>query len=152
MKFAKLFNGLMSKYQDKAVLAKLMGFATEAEFKRIYQQVKAKLPAEFAKKLAESKEEIKTIGDLSLVLNRLFAEYGTTLEENFMFFSFGGREHLMVRCSTPLWNVVKRLAEEAHAEKQDANVVFADVILRGARESEKVDWNVVTVPLDAALA
>jgi len=43
------------------------------------------------------KDEIKTVDDLSLVLNRLFTQYGDTLPYNFMIFDFGGKEHIWVR-------------------------------------------------------
>lgn len=131
-KFTKLYNEMLRKYRDPAILQKMMGFATEAEFKKLYRDVKQALPLEFQKKLSETKNEIQTVDDLSLALNRLFSEHGSTLAQNFMIFSYGGREHLMLRCSARTWALVTSLAERAAAEKTDANVIFADVILRGS--------------------
>ncbi len=137
LKFTRMFNDMLRKYQDKAILSKLMGFATEEAFKKVYRDVKQSLPEEFAKKLAESGDEIKTIQDLSLALNRLFTDYGGTLPSNFMVFSYGGREHLMLRCSARTWGLVNEVANRAFEQGMDANVLFAEIMLKGVAETER---------------
>ena len=96
VKFTELFNDLAKKY-DAAVLQKMMAFTKEDAFNRVYMDAKKALPPGMAEKLDELRDELKTVDDLSLALNRLFTDYGDTLMYSFMVFSYGGREHLMVR-------------------------------------------------------
>jgi hypothetical protein len=48
-----------------------------------------------AKKVDE--EKIRSLDDLALVLNSLFARFGGTLSKHYMFFTFGGKVHLLVQ-------------------------------------------------------
>lgn len=110
-KFTTLYRRLTERYDDE-VMQSLMGFTTEDAFRKLYKEVKSALPPELQSALDDVKDEIRTIDDLSMVLNRLFAEYGETLPSNMMVFSWGGREVLWVRCDDPLWKMVSALAKE----------------------------------------
>lgn len=47
--------------------------------KALIDDTRESLPPEMRKEFDKAKEEIKTVDDLSLVLNRLFTKYGSTL-------------------------------------------------------------------------
>jgi hypothetical protein len=106
-KFTALFNKLSAKY-DADMLRSMMAFTKTDAFNKVYLDAKKGLPPEMQEKLEEVRDELKTIDDLSLVLNRLFTDYGSTVKFHAMFFSYGGREHLMVQLNAPAaWTRVK---------------------------------------------
>jgi len=106
-KFTALFNKLAQKY-DAEVLRREMAFTKGDAFNKVYLDAKKALPPEMQDKLEEVRNELKTVDDLSLVLNRLFTDYGSTVKFHAMFFSYGGREHVMVQLTAPsAWHRIK---------------------------------------------
>jgi ParB/RepB/Spo0J family partition protein len=124
LKFTKLYDKISEKY-GKDIAKEMFSFLEEKELKRLYKVVKESLPAELKSKLEEAKEEIKTIDDLSIVLNRLFAEYGNTLQFNFMIFSYAKWEELIyVRCNKENWSKIREVAKYCVDNKKDINEVI----------------------------
>lgn len=122
-KFSKMYDRLAKTY-DAEVMQALMGFTNEDAFQKVYRNVRDSLPDDLKDALDSVKDEIKTIDDLSLVLNRLFAQFGETLPSNMMVFSWGGKEVLWIRCSEATWTYAKQLADEVAAEKGDMDAVL----------------------------
>jgi len=121
VKFTELYDKISEKY-GKELTREMFSFIEEAEMRRLYKEVKKGLPEELKRKLEEVKEEIKTIDDLSIVLNRLFAEYGDTLKYNFMVFRYSKWEEIMyIRCEKDVFQGAKRLAEIAQKKNIDMN-------------------------------
>jgi len=117
VKFTELFNKLTQKY-DARMVQSMMAFTKEDAFQRVYLDAKKALPPDMQAKLDEVRDELKTVDDLSLVLNRLFTEYGSTVPFHFMFLSFGGKEHLMVQLKQPgSWQRWKQFAQWCHDEQ-----------------------------------
>jgi len=84
------------------------------------------LPPEMRKEFDKAKEEIKTVDDLSLVLNRLFTKYGSTLPYHYMIMDFGGKEHIWVRLNDKKDHTkVCRYAEVAREHK----VTFSSLLM-----------------------
>lgn len=83
----------LSKGRDPVLVQRELGFADTKKFEKLYDAAKASLPPKQAKKLSEAKEKIKSIDDLSSVLNRIFKEAGSELDKGYMVFSFGGKNH-----------------------------------------------------------
>jgi hypothetical protein len=110
-KFTTLYNSLQKRY-DSDVLQQLMGFTTEDAFRKVWKGIKSSLPKELQDELAKTKDEIRTIDDLSLVLNRLFREHGETLDSDYMVFSWGGRDVFWVRASPKLMSAMKAWGSE----------------------------------------
>lgn len=132
VKFTELFNDLAARY-DVETTQRMMGFTKQDAFDRLYEDAKKALPPGMAEKLEGVRGELKTIDDLSLVLNRLFTEYGDTLMFHAMFFAWGGREHVMVQLEAPgAWQRVKRFVQWCVDEK-----VAVDEALM-----ERMDWPV----------
>lgn len=117
-KFARLYERMARKY-DEETLKALMGFTSEDAFKRVFRQVKGALPPELQQALDDAKEEIRTIDDLALVLNRLFRDHGETLDSNMMVFSWAGKEVLWIRANDDLWKLVTRIADEVAEREGD---------------------------------
>jgi len=128
MKMTELFNYLKAKGYDEASIREKMGITNDKQLSSLIKQFKKELPPELADKLEEVKDEIKTIDDLSIVLNRLFNEYGTTLPSNFMIFDFGGKDCMWVRCNEPLWNKILEIKKKCTDESKDINDTFIEFL------------------------
>ena len=126
VKFTAIVNDLMAKGMEEELVQEMMGFTDEAEFGKLFQEVKQGLSPELQKKLEESKAEIKTIEDLSRVLNKLFQEHGDTVPQNYIVFSFGGTRHVWVSASKPLWNIMVEMTKEAEDETRDINDILLE--------------------------
>jgi len=122
-KFARLYEEMVQKY-DAEVLQSLMGFTSEDAFAKVYKGVKDALPKELQDALEDVKDEIRTIDDLSLVLNRLFRDHGETLPSNMMVFSWAGKDVLWIRADADLWRLVKGIADEVTATNGDMTQVM----------------------------
>lgn len=139
-KFTKLFNRIADRY-GADMTRSMMAFTQADAFKKVYLDARKALPPEMANKLDEVRDELKTVDDLSLVLNRLFTDFGSTLEANYMFFSYGGREHIMVQLSAPgAWQRVSKFARWCF----ENNIKVDEEIMA------RMDWPNMTVNLEAA--
>ncbi len=117
-KFTAIVNKLLEKH-DQEELEFLLGFSDRKAFERLYKEIRSGLPEEIRDKLDETKQEIRTIEDLALVLNRLFAEYGETVDQHFMVFSYGGRKHLWVETDKELWDLINKMTDDLKESKED---------------------------------
>jgi hypothetical protein len=95
--FFDLYQGLSEQYTDD-VLQDAFGFAEEAEFQKLINQMAKTLPeAGLQKTFKEAAKEIKTIDGLSRLLNDMFAKYGDTLPFGFMVFDHGGQRSVWLQ-------------------------------------------------------
>lgn len=83
----------VSKGRDPVQVQRELGFTDTKAFEKLVESTISNAPPKVRKKLEEAKEEIKSIDDLSSVLNRIFKESGSELDEGYMVFSFGGKSH-----------------------------------------------------------
>ncbi len=125
-KFVKLYEKLL-KTHSKEQIAEAMALE-EDQLNKLIGDVRKQLPDKMKKEFDKSKDEIKTIDDLSLILNRLFAQYGDTVDQNFMIFDYGGQKHLWVRCDSELWKMVDDIREQMDDQDLDANEVFKKIL------------------------
>jgi ParB/RepB/Spo0J family partition protein len=95
-KFTDLYNSLSEEYTED-VASMMFGFTDEEEFKKLLTSTRKSLPPELKKQFDEAKAEIKTIEDLSTVLNRLFSQYGDTLPYGYMIVDFDGKDSIWLR-------------------------------------------------------
>lgn len=91
-KLVKLYKEL-SKGKDGVQVQRELGFTNQKKFEAMYDEAMKTLTPKQKKKLAEAKEKIKSMDDLSSVLNRIFKESGSELDKGYMVFSFGGQDH-----------------------------------------------------------
>jgi hypothetical protein len=122
-KFTALWDGLYSTgHFSEQALRDMMGIASRGEFEKLYKKVKASLPSDMQAALDKMKGEIKTIDDLSLILNKLFRQHGSELQYSYMTFEFGGRQHTWVRLkreTNGLLNKVKIMCREKNVDMND---------------------------------
>lgn len=95
--FGKMLGDLSDKYADD-VLQDLLGFADEAEFKRLTNQMAKSLPDKATQdKFKEAAKEIKTIDGLAKLLNHMFNTYGETLPFGYMIVDYNGQKSMWFR-------------------------------------------------------
>lgn len=126
-KFTKLYNDIAKRY-DKELLKKLMGFTKSDAFDKVYMAVEKSLGAKQKQKLAEAKETIKSVDDLSSVLNTIFKEHGSELSNGFLVFSFGGKNHHYVAIDAELEEKIKKVEKKAEKDGVQVKDVLKQVL------------------------
>ena len=141
-----MVNSFNKKYGND-VMAEMMGFSDEKEFDKFYKQIKESLPSDLADKLDEVKDQIKTIDDLSIILNRLFNEYGDTLPYGFMILDYGGKDSVWIQATKELWNIIKPLSQNVAYEKLNMSEVMIE-ILKGNKKASDYDIKIKDLSID----
>ena len=104
-KFIKLYNELSEKYGVEA-MQKLLGFTDSHVLQKIIGQVKKgikqALPKEIQEEFQKNAKEIKSVEELSQIIEKMFATYGDTVQSNYMVFTHGGMEHIYVSMDVKL--------------------------------------------------
>lgn len=109
-KFIDLYAKHAGKYGDE-VLQEMMGFADEAEFKKLIKQTAQSLPKEMKKKFEEAAKEIKTVDQLAKLLNTLFTKHGDTLPYAYMVVDYGGQQSLWLRATKKTMDALEVVAD-----------------------------------------
>lgn len=123
-KFTELWEKISDKYGED-VTKEMFGFLEEKELDRLIKEVKEGMSDDMKEKLEEAKEEIKTIDDLSLVLNRIFNEHGDTLEYNFMTFDYlKGGKICYIQASKENWKKIEEITKHCKDKGLDINKVI----------------------------
>jgi hypothetical protein len=94
----------------------------------VYRDIRKALPKSHKKKLDEAKETIRSVDDLSSVLNTIFKEHGSELDKGFMVFSFGGKDHHYIPVDDELNKRIKALEKKVEKEGIDITDVFKDLL------------------------
>lgn len=127
IKLNKLAEQYAKKYgQDQ--LAKLFGMNDPKALDKVYSSIRKQMPEELKKKLDESKKEVKTIDDLSNVLNEIFRNYGSSVPYNFIYFTFGGKKHVLIQSNEKTFETVSGLLKVANQKNVDANIPLHNLI------------------------
>jgi len=125
--FTRNYNKLKEKYNEDE-LRRMMGLTGKKQFDVLYNGVKKQLSPRQQKKLEEAKEDIRSVEDLSAVLNEIFREQGTKLDKSMVVFSFGGKEHIYVKVDKPTHARLKTMAEDCEGDGVEMGSVFARMI------------------------
>jgi len=107
-KFMSYYTDLVSRH-DEAFMQDLMGVMEDDAWSKLLKQSKVDVKnaindvgdPELKKKMLQEfdkvSDQIKTVDDLSNVLNKIFTSCGSTLDQGYMVFSYGGAEHIYVQ-------------------------------------------------------
>jgi ParB/RepB/Spo0J family partition protein len=126
-KFLQMYQSLSPKYADE-VMAESFGFANEEEFRKLVSTVKKSLPKDMQADFQKAAEELKTIGDLSKLLNHLFSTYGDTLPFGYMLLDFGGKESVWLRMSTPTRKALMEICSTCVKERRTVDDVIGGLL------------------------
>jgi ParB/RepB/Spo0J family partition protein len=130
-KFVKMIESLNKKYTDD-VLAEMMGFSETEALLKLIAQVKKQLNPAQKKAFEDAEKEIKSIKDLSKLLNQLFTQYGSTLKHHYMVFDYQGKESVWVRCQLSDLKHLYALGELCHTHHLTLDAVLAFVLKNAA--------------------
>jgi len=134
VRFTQLFDTMAEKYGEE-LTKDLMKFVDDKSFREVYMAVKRELPKDMQDKLESSRTEIKTVDDLSRILNELFSKFGNTLDQNFMIFTYGGKVHLWVLMDQKFKELmVDTLIEDFKEHNIDASRFFELLVYRYGEE------------------
>lgn len=125
-KFTELVDTLRKRNYTEEMVKAVMGFTKKDAFENLYQQVRKALPTEKKAKLDEAKEKIKTVDDLSNVLNSIMKEGGSTLDMGYMVFTFGGKKHHYIRIDQCLEERISAIEDECTASGKSLCDYFKD--------------------------
>lgn len=129
--FTKLINSLDPYSELTPELSRRLGFKNEDEAKKYFINEKGKYNEEYAEKLKETRTEELAIANLSLILNKLFAEFGDTVQQNFMFFTYGTKLHLMVMMNRKIQKMVDGVIERAKKKGENINDLLEKILELG---------------------
>jgi ParB/RepB/Spo0J family partition protein len=131
-KMVKLYQEVVKEVGDAKLAQRRLGFSDSKAFEKLYDQAKASLPPKQRKKLEQAKEKIKSIDDLSSVLNRIFKESGSELDKGYMVFSFGGKNHHYFQIGQDTEAKLSAILQHCEAE----GVAYTDYVQSIVREHE----------------
>lgn len=132
-KFTKLYDQLATKY-GKELTKDMMMFVDQKAFEKVYADTVKDLPESIRKKVDAAKDDIKTVDDLSNILNRLFSEYGDTLNYDFMVFDYGKRSHYWIRMDKDLKKKMEEVAAYVVVERISMNDFFKQLIIQHGQQ------------------
>lgn len=139
-KFAKLFTEMTERYSKEA-LQKLFGFTDKEVWNRITSGVEDALKdtpvgKDGARKFRESVKDLSTVDGLGGIITKIFNEHGDTLTNNFVSFSFGGKNGLFVVCENPdAYKAVSDILDKCKDDGLKADNALAS-ILKNWRKDE----------------
>lgn len=109
-----------------------LGFVDKDEFQNMLEDARESLPNIAAKKEFDRvREEIKTVDDLTLVLNSLFTKFGSSIPYNYMILDFGGKNHIWIRLKDKKdYKLVLDKAEEAQSKKVTFDSVLRNLLIK----------------------
>lgn len=96
-KFTNLYEKMLNTGMSVEELTDGFGFEDQVSLQKMIRQARKELPADLKEKFDEAAKEVKTIEDLSNVLNKLFTSYGSTLPYGYMLLDYGGKESVWIR-------------------------------------------------------
>lgn len=79
----------------------------------------------------EVRKEETAIRNLSMILNKLFAEYGETVSKSYMFFTYGTKLHLMVSMSRSLQKSIDGITRYCEDTNRDISEVLEKIVKFG---------------------
>lgn len=140
-RMTELVHSLQSQHRlDADLTASLVGFDTTREmFKHMVHEKAAKQAAEEQAHLDRTKDSLKVLDDLSLLLNAIFTKHGHSVPYGYLAFMFGGQIHVMVEMQEELREQIELLGKVALERKVDINLLLA-AMLREALPTYLPAW------------
>ena len=133
-KFVNLYQKYQEKYGD-AILQEAFGFADDAEWNRIVNQVAKQLPdAHSQQKFKEAAKEVKTLDGLAQLLNKMFTIYGDSTPFAYMVFDYGGNKQMWIQSTPKGFKAAEALGNICKEESVTLDDVLMNLMLHAASE------------------
>jgi hypothetical protein len=137
-KFVVLYNDLAQKYGADS-MQRLMGYTDTQQFQKmlgwVKKGLKQSLPKEMAQQVDEATKEVKSVADLSRIIQEMFNKYGETLSQDFMVFTYGKQSHIYVAMSAQMRRSMDRVMECCRFTGQSINDFLKPVFDECARKA-----------------
>lgn len=139
-KFTKLVNDHVRKHKlEVSELPRRFGFTKQADFFKNYRTEKDKALKEAEKEAkGKSKEELKPVENLQFLINKMFREYGDTLDQRYMFFMFGNKLHLMAMIDEEVDVMLGKITQHCFDNKVDISSILKKVMSKGMEMLEDI--------------
>jgi len=137
-KFVKLYESLSETYTNE-VAADMFGFAEEEDFIKLVASTAKSLPKEMQEEFSEASKELKTIDDLTNLLNRMFNQYGDTLDYGYMILDYGGKESVWIRMSNPDKVIIKKIMKRCVSESKTVDSFMSALLIKVLQTSDLYD-------------
>jgi hypothetical protein len=147
VRFTQLYDEMSDKYGEELVKEQ-MALLDDRELKNLVIRIKDDLPPELRDKIDDARDDIKSVDDLSRILNELFSKYGDTLQHSYMVFDFGGKTHYWVQMEKPTKKGMDKLAAACYDNGVNINAVFERVLAQGMTVDDAVAAAVAAVPVN----
>lgn len=131
-KFTQLVNDVagVTKLSIEDIKRK-MGFFDDKDWGRLSIDEKGEWSDKYKDAIKETKRELNAVENLSMILNKLFIEYGDTLKYGYMFFMFGTKLHLMLQMDKDVQTLIDNIIKVQKNMKSDINNVLVKVLTAG---------------------
>jgi len=111
-KFTALYEEMAKANPEKDIAAE-MGITDKGELDKMLVQTKKSLPSEMQDAFDKAKQNIKTVDDLVLVLNKLFSEQGSQYDStHYMVLNYEGKESIYIRLPNDDYKYLKSCANK----------------------------------------
>lgn len=130
-KLKLLVKELMENYSIDEI-AERFGLEDDNYLRDLIREAQSVLPsASFKRELEKAKDDIKSVEDLTRLINRLFSKYGHTLDYHYMVYDYGGKEHLWIRVlSEDDFKLIKQIADKVMMRGYSVPAVFLKALSR----------------------
>lgn len=147
-RMAQLYDAYARKY-GKECLQELFAYTDQSGWQKMLDEIGRAVKSvvkdpEKQKEYEAKAKEAKTARDLEGILNELFASYGDTVDQNFMVFVHGRKEHIYIAMDKPTQKAMKKVIKYATESKDDINALVGTAMqelakaLTPSRKSKKV--------------
>jgi ParB/RepB/Spo0J family partition protein len=120
-KFSDVYGKLAKKYDRTTLAAKLGMQHQEKTIERLLGNIVKTLPPEMADEVLARADKIRNVEDLAAIVQSLYARFGSTLDASYMFLTFGGQVHVMIRLDDDTKQKLDAALDRLHSEGKDAN-------------------------------
>ena len=121
-KFTQMVKDMEGNGHAREDLIAQMGFTSEKDFTRHVKEEKQTVARDFLTTLREqASKEAELVDGLSDILNSIFSQYGDTVEQDFLFFLWKGKLHMVVRMDKELHETLQSVVEEVKESKENMN-------------------------------
>jgi ParB-like chromosome segregation protein Spo0J len=128
-RFTKLAHSLNDTGIPIKELPAMLGFETEAQFREKFvadERNREEQAVKRASKTArdEEKRESAVVNNLSFILNEIFAEYGSSVPQGFIFFCHKNKFHLLVQMDDGLEGLVESAVKYLRSTGKNVNAML----------------------------
>lgn len=143
-RMAALYDEMAEKHGEEA-LKELFAYTDSGAWKKMISSIgkglkQSGMPDSVVAKFMDQAKEKSALEDLGKILNMLFSEFGDTVQQNFMVFTYGGSQHLYVAVDSSMWKTlsrVTRFCREYGVEINEFMRPVLDEMLAKTREEAK---------------